>query len=1695
MAVLGRILVSSAERLDLPDLLSIDSYAAGDWKYFMKGIVGDSKPYILKGFDVIDPENAVGTQSCSIRVADSIVFYPGSTAGPFFHGLEEGNEQAIPLVPELRKNAVNYVYLTLTTQNTASDSRAFWDEDKDGGVGGEFTQDVNTESILKAEVNVSVGSFPINTIPVAKITVGAVVITKIEDARDLMFRLGSGGLNPNPFNTYNWRSLPAAGYERHEPPTAIEAGGVNPFQGADKNIRSLKEWMDVVMSKLKELGGTAYWYEDASTTNLVTSFIDMLATTFKSKGKWIHDSSTPGVTTWTEDINIKITADPRTYIVRNGTVTLADEQVAYLPLTRNAIINPTDDAVAWTNGQAYVNTIGGVVGSFQNLTKGDWIKKVDDPNSYFLRVEEFYDAVNLGGSVSTAANAKSIRLSSTYLGTTSNAKARYDKGVYPFADVVVSDRNALAINSAGGNFHWMVMRSDTIENVSSIVSTALTIDITEHDGTTAKVTASGAHGLIDGDRVTITGSTNFNGTYLVEVESSTVFYINKTGGPFANELGKSAFYATVTTSARSTLYGLQLESANHGFNSNDTIIVAGTTNFNGSFLIKKRSATTFTIPVSSNIATESAGTATLAKVLVRVEQGTPAIVQGESVDFGNLPSNLKSFIGMQSDAESYPQYAVPPSYNTLDGMQNYNGLSDDSLTTRASKLSAMMADKAQDKTIKYNYGTSLTTVINTTNGAAQEVTFTAPGSILYITTPGSNGQAAITLPSVSPGVSLLVNQAAYIRVDRNDPSTPSITVTNIESVPVDEDVFVILTRLAATDIYLWDGHPIPVGSYVLEKADRDLGNLTAPTRINQDLNPDFFTDANNRQIGSINPFSKINSPIYSGDYTVYTLTGDFNTGSNLITNITGTMPAYTGGLYTIYAPGGYTDGDLGIASFDSPTQITLNDPPDLSGTGVTFYVTAATVVKSENQTAKSGAVALFSGNASAGSSGVVGLFPGDATPTHASVTFQGNVYQAAPFGHIGNIYSVQNIVDGTLVPLSSGTVQANANVVYVITNYVAGDNFTNIGGTNATGSIFRPTGTTPTTWTNGSTLQPLVIAGTGVRVINRISATTTRDEILSALNILYLISHDFVVTSAGGANVTQTNGTGFLSGAEGYGDVVLGADVNTGVVEVAAPYINLSKADPVGQVYMTTDYRNGAVATDGLNINSGNTGGSGTSGQVTIKTGEGDGGGGTGNLSLRTGVIRAGVASGQVNISTGVNTPLATANTGNTNISTGAVQGLAGNSGNVTVNTGNIVNFANTSTSGSVTIFSGNVTANTTSTATTGTVNLSSGTSVSNSTGASGAVNINSGNLTGTGSGVSGNVTIRSGNKTNASATNPSGSTTLTTGNNSGSGNSGSTTISTGTTVTGTSGAISVQTGTPSGASAPSGNININTGPTNNGASGAANLFSGNVSGNNGSGNVTVLTGNGTGGGSFSGTLTVASGNTLSQNTGNVTVKSGDITSGAGPVSTGQLTLKSGNSQSSNGSGQVFLNSGNITSGTGPSGQITIATGTVQTNANSGDIFLNTADVSGTGVKGKIRLGNSSTAGYIWTAVDGTGGGAWVDPYAPDTTSPVTIANNQAVVANVPGLLFNGAVYRSFTVEYWVYRTTNTNELAESGVIRGVYSTISGTWQISISGIAGDAQVDFSITSGGQVQYISSNLAGSSYSGTMKFATVMKIPV
>ena len=1028
MAVLGRLLISSAERLDLPDLLSIDSYSAGDWRYFIDTLVGEDTPYIIKGFDVVNPGLAIGTQSISINIADSAMYYPGSGAGSFFYGLPAGNPSAQPLVPSLILNATNYIYLTFTTFNTAEDTRSFWDPNANGGTGDEFTQEVNTESVIQVQVNVSTGSFPSNTVPVAIVAVGATAVTSIEDARPMMFRLGTGGISPNPANRFAWPAIPSTQFEQMETPITITSSSQpNPFQGGDKNITSLKEWMDAVMSQLANLGGTQYWYEDISTFSLISLFND-LNITFYSKGKYQHSSSIPGRLTWTEDLVIKSLTSPVDIIIRAGTINIPDENVAYISPVVHQPINVLNQAVLWANGSQYINTPNGSIGYFSNLHQGDFINAAGDPGTLVLQVVQFYSGTNGSGSVTTPANAKSVLLSGNYQGSATLQVATFDKGIYLASDVIIQSRSNPAISAAGGNFIWLVLRSDTIENIGSVSSVTVSGTLTVTDGTAASPTGTvaevvaTAHGLVDGDRITVTAPVGQAGTYTVEVINANTFFFNTTSTAAGAFTG---FYGLCTTAARFSAGGWQVESANNGFESGETINIAGTTNFNGEYVINFRTATQFEFPIAglvppspppgspvlataasyallanstitnvgstvitgnlglypgtsvtgfppgtvsglqnitntaamqaeidalaaytdistrsatvipsildgqtlnagvyrfasgsaslaasgpgtltfngsatdifviqtastlttgaggtptiaftggalasnvywavgssatlnvsgtgtfqgtlvahdsitldggsvngslwalnaaitiSNASTvttaipvgppspETSGTATLARLDVRSEEGITKVVQGETIDIGEGDSdNIQRFIGMSSLAETYPDYFTGP-YNTLWNLANYNGNINDNLTARVSKLTAMMADKAQDKTIKYLCNAVSAT--NTVSGSAQQLTFLAASSTLTILQPGSPGNAVISLPSISPGISLLANQSAYVIINRNAASTPSIVVTNTANIPIDENVIVIASRLGDNTVWLWNGENV-----------------------------------------------------------------------------------------------------------------------------------------------------------------------------------------------------------------------------------------------------------------------------------------------------------------------------------------------------------------------------------------------------------------------------------------------------------------------------------------------------------------------------------------------------------------------------------------------------------------------------------------------------------------------------------------------------------------------------------------------------------------------------------------------------------------------------------------------------------------------------------------------------------------------
>jgi len=94
------------------------------------------------------------------------------------------------------------------------------------------------------------------------------------------------------------------------------------------------------------------------------------------------------------------------------------------------------------------------------------------------------------------------------------------------------------------------------------------------------------------------------------------------------------------------------------------------------------------------------------------------------------------------------------------------------------------------------------------------------------------------------------------------------------------------------------------------------------------------------------------------------------------------------------------------------------------------------------------------------------------------------------------------------------------------------------------------------------------------------------------------------------------------------------------------------------------------------------------------------------------------------------------------------------------------------------------------------------------------------------------------------------------------------------------------------------------------------------------------------------------------------------------------------------------------------------------------------------------------------------------------------IANNITSFQDIPDMKFNFSTVRSFKVEGNIARTTGSVKLYEEFTLVGLRT--DSQWLLQQSGI-GNSGVTFDITNGGQVQYKSTNVSGSNYSGLIKF--------
>lgn len=308
MGVLTKPLLRATQRLDYEDWEVLLSSIQTDAKFWTKQFLSGSN-YVLKGFSV----TGFGLANATIVMADATLIMGANTENYSYYVAEVGASNLTVAASSLVANTRNYVELRLVEDDNTPASKVFWDQTANDGEGAEFSQLVDTVTDLAVEVVVSQVGFSGSgdRIPICILDLDAGGLIKgILDRRPMFFRLGT---TSSADNDYSWVtqveppfSLVLSGgsgtytagevvtFTSGTTATVVTGGTTNitvkllsninyslgdtvvgassgasrtldgiteSFTGADKSIGNFKDHLNAVMTQIKKIKGTRFWYE------------------------------------------------------------------------------------------------------------------------------------------------------------------------------------------------------------------------------------------------------------------------------------------------------------------------------------------------------------------------------------------------------------------------------------------------------------------------------------------------------------------------------------------------------------------------------------------------------------------------------------------------------------------------------------------------------------------------------------------------------------------------------------------------------------------------------------------------------------------------------------------------------------------------------------------------------------------------------------------------------------------------------------------------------------------------------------------------------------------------------------------------------------------------------------------------------------------------------------------------------------------------------------------------------------------------------------------------------------------------------------------------------------------------------------------------------------------------------------------
>ncbi len=262
MAVTRQANILGQQRIDVPVLRALESAICADFDLLAGRILGGKAALIVSGFKLIY-SGVTASDQLQLAVADSVaVHYYASESGSIFvvpadRAVEKLNSTNARLTGTFAPGATNYIGVDFV--RVADDSTADLTMFLDATSGQEVPKTVPLGRVVDYRIVVSTRDFASlqGVCPVAIVVTNAGnEVLSVTDARNLMFRLGTGGTHPNTLSAGAW------------PQGRKESTSLDAFAGGDKTISSFKGWIDAAMTRIWEIGGGEYWYSPTADRNV-----------------------------------------------------------------------------------------------------------------------------------------------------------------------------------------------------------------------------------------------------------------------------------------------------------------------------------------------------------------------------------------------------------------------------------------------------------------------------------------------------------------------------------------------------------------------------------------------------------------------------------------------------------------------------------------------------------------------------------------------------------------------------------------------------------------------------------------------------------------------------------------------------------------------------------------------------------------------------------------------------------------------------------------------------------------------------------------------------------------------------------------------------------------------------------------------------------------------------------------------------------------------------------------------------------------------------------------------------------------------------------------------------------------------------------------------------------------------------------